>query len=69
MSVTDDLKQVATDLNTAQAAVEQVVNDLETPAPSSAADSVLAAAVSALEAAGYTVTPPTPAEPTVEASV
>jgi len=65
MSVQDDLTQVAEDLTTAQTAVSQAVTDLSVPATESTGDTVLAAIVSALEAAGYTVTAPeteTPAD-------
>lgn len=58
MSVTDDLKTVADDLTTLQGVVASAVTELGAAPVPSAGDTVLATLVTALEAAGYTVTAP-----------
>lgn len=62
MSVADDLAGIQNDLTALSTAVGQAVTDLSVPATESVGDQVLAAIVPVLEAAGYTVTPPAPAE-------
>jgi formate-dependent phosphoribosylglycinamide formyltransferase (GAR transformylase) len=57
MALVDDLSTVVTDLDTLKAVVEQAVTDLTT-VPATPADTVLSSVVTALESAGYTVTPP-----------
>lgn len=74
MSVADDLNQASSDLGTVKTVLDQAVTDLNVPATESVGDTFLAASVTALEAAGYTVTPPaapeseTPAEDSTESS-
>jgi hypothetical protein len=59
MSVQDDLTAIQNDLTALTAGVAQAVTDLNNPDPN---DALVAALVSALEAAGYTVTAPAPAD-------
>ena len=66
MSVADDLTVIQNDLTALTAGVAQAVTDLNVPTVESVGDTFLAASVTALEAAGYTVTPP--AAPETETS-
>jgi hypothetical protein len=62
MSAATDALATATDaLSTATTAVENAVTDLSSTV-ASPADNVLAAVIAALEAQGYTVTAPAPAD-------
>lgn len=69
MSVSDDLQQAVTDLGVVQTALTQVASDLNAQPASSPSDSVVSAVVAALEAQGYTVTPPENVTPAPEAAV
>lgn len=59
MSVADDLTAIQSDLTALSEGVAQAVTDLNNPDPN---DALVAALVSALETAGYTVTAPAAAD-------
>ena len=69
MALADDLATAATDLATVKAVLDTAVADLAATTPvATPADGVLSSVVSALEAAGYTVTPPATVIPVTDGS-
>lgn len=68
MSATDDLTTLQTNNAADATALTSLEQELNTPAVPSVGDQVLESVIPVLTAAGYTVTPPAPADASSSAS-